>query len=1410
MMRFLLRFDQNSQAETTRLKLCVQGFSVGTEELKGVTRKLLFFIIFTFLLHHIYALDNGARFRKIGMNEGLSFNSVLCFIQDQEGFVWIGTRDGLNKYDGVENTIYRHQFHDSLSLSNNHINSLFQDSRGKIWIATANGLNVLDKENNSFKRFYSNNGAMSISHRYTKCIAEAPNGDIWVGASEGLNIFRNNADTVERLLVKNMVSNANNIIDMYFDLTGNLWLCTRGGLFFSQDYQSISRVFLDEPLEAGLDFFEFRDLIQDKNGLFWAATENYGLFSFSFSNGNPSNVKNYNQSNSGILSNQIRKLEMINEVLWMASLDGVDTFNPGKGTFTEITGEGLSQSSFHDILVDSDEGIWLASYTDGVNYYHLQNNLFPHVYQSLLPHEGLNDNSVTGFLDDGEKGLWVSTGGGGLNYFDKGAGEFIYFTEKNSSISNNNIKSMSFDQKGDLWIGTYNGLNYYSRKQRTFQTFFHKQNDPNSIIQNQIHAVHVDQFGDVWIGTNGGGIQVYHPEKDSFEVVSNNFLNINNIFQDQNNRLWIGSNGGVECVDLLTRELIDIQFKSETPDEKLFFVNNITSDIYGRILIGTQNHGLCIIDGSKINWLNQKNGFVSNTINAVIESSANTYWISTNNGLVNVGIKKNADSISFEHTEFDISHGLQSMQYYPSSVMKDQKGKLYFGGVNGYNAFYPKNITKRNYYPPIFISELTVFADNQNIKAFSYPLRKLTRDSSITLTYDERNILLKYGGINFVNPEQLYYRYSLGNNSQFWNDLKQQRTLNLTYLPIGKHELKLQATSNPDHWGESYQKINLTILPPFWRTWWAYLIYVIILAVLLYLYFYFSLQWADLKSSLLMGQFQKEKEKELHESKLRFFTDVSHELRTPLTLILAPIENILQQSDIKGRFRNQLQMIQRNGTRMFHLINQILDLRKLETGNERLQVAKGDIVKFVREICLAFDSVSGINQIDLKVTVDEESHLLWFDRDKMEVVFYNLLSNAFKYTPKHGNISLNIKKVTKAQLPSELSKKGSHGGIQISISDSGQGIPKEDLTNIFKRYYSKKDLVNKNPTGIGLELAKRMVDIHHGYISVNSEVETQETKGSTSFIIFLPNGKKHFETDEIINDFRSSEDVSQYTYDFIQREKQFELDAAVQIEAKETIQSKKKKTLLVVEDNAEVRSFITNLLQSEYNVIEAINGKNGLEQTLKYGPDLIICDIMMPEMNGIEMCREVKKDHRCSHTPVILLTARTAITFKFEGFETGADEYITKPFSASYLLLRIKNLLSQREILQNHFNTEKILEPKDLSITSVDEKLLKKAIDYINANISNTNITVNELSHELGLSRVHFYRKMKALTNMTAIEFIRSIRLRNACQLLEQGKFNIKEVKNYVGFENAEYFRKCFKEAYHMTPSEYAARHSRM
>ena len=1353
------------------------------------------------------------------MSTGLSHNSVLCVTEDHDHLIWIGTREGLNKYNSVDVTIYKQGIHDSTSLSNNHIICIYENKQNELWVGTARGVNRYDRLNDCFIEYLPGADSSNISNGYVRCIADGPGYKTWIGTSAGLNIYNSKTDSFKKIYLADNPTLDNNIIALFHDDQDRMWIGTKGGLYIYDQKQ-----FKEVPveLETNIPFhsIEIRDIKQDDQGLIWVSTEEHGIFALNYKNGHASVQRHFHTGNSKIISNSVRKFLIDGNDIWLATLEGLSILDKSTSKITNVTysienPEGISNSSLHDVIKDHAGGYWLATYTGGINYYHPQNNLFPHFKKIVGASNSLNSDAISGFLEDKEGNLFISTGDGGLNYQDQKTTKITtYTTGGKYDISNNNIKSIDDDQDGNLWIATYNGLNFFDRKTGRFAHYFFNPNNPNSLNNNQVHVVHVDEDGLVWIGMNGGVFQVFDPKTQIFTSLPDVGRIVTEVVcEDSKGKLWIGERYGLKCLDRKTRKLVDISHFTTGFEDQLCYLNWITEDSKGNIWIGTQSSGIIIFKDGHAYLFDTENGLSDNTINAILEDDFGDFWISTNKGISKIKYSEDEQGIPhLESTDFTTIHGLQGAQFEQGSAYKSQSGKLYFGGINGYNAFMPEDVIKKEYFPPVTFTELQInFKKNSPTNAESIFKVPINEAKQIELKYSERNIFLRFAGINFVNPNDTYYRYMLSGLDQDWIELGDQRTVNFTYLPIGEHKLLIQSSTNPSQWNDTYRRLMIKIDPPWWQTYWAYILYVIFLSGLLYAFFTYSQRWADLKNKLNMEQFQREKELELHESKLKFFTDVSHELRTPLTLILAPLEKIMMQKDVGAKLSSQLQIIQRNGNRMMQLIDQVLNLRKLETGHEKLQSAKGNIVSFLKEISLAFAEIASSKNIQFDYQASVEKIDLWYDRDKMEIIIYNLLSNAIKNTPEGGTIKMNLS-IEEQSFNSADGRqtKGKGRFAKIIVEDTGRGISDADLTQIFNRFYSANGKVNQSIKGIGvgLELTKRMVELHKGEISVESQQEAPDKKGFTRFAVLLPIGNKHLSPEEKLVDFKNSEDPSRYTHELSLREKLGNL-VPEQVDIKlPKISDKNKQTLLIVEDNQEVRTFVRDLFRDNYMVEEAADGLQGWKLATEIIPDLIISDIMMPKMDGIELCRKLKSDVRTSHIPVVLLTARTTLTFKYEGLETGADEYITKPFSAQYLILKVKNLIKQRNLLRQYFERESILQPENITVTSVDERLLKKAMDYIVQNIESPLISVEKLSHELGLSRVHFYRKIKALTNLTAVEFIRSVRLKRAAALLAQGKLNIKEVQNRVGFESADYFRKCFKAQFGITPSEYMAQKS--
>ncbi|MCX6327225.1 MAG: response regulator [Bacteroidia bacterium] len=1375
------------------------------------------------LLASLYVLltsfQKEIRFIKVNMETGLSHNSALCLIQDHVGFIWIGTRDGLNKFDGVYYTIYKHEFDDSLSISNNQVNCIFENDNNELWIGTANGLNKFDPARQSFTRFFAREDSTGISDNYIWSIGEDSDKNIWIGTTSGINIYSNKNNSFRRLFVNSEVSdNSNTIITIFKDSRENMWIGTRNGLYRKSD-NGFVRYYLEKEAEQNSKRFEIRNIYECQNGDIWVGTEGFGLYSFSMSPGADTVAHHLTTKNSRLSSNTIRKIiEKDEKTLWLGTMEGLSIFDKNTSELVNITysdenPEGISNNSVRDIIKDNQGGIWIATYAGGVNYYHPQKILFSLNSNFVDPKSTYKIKVVSVFLEESNGNLWIGTEGGGLHYYDQREDKYLHYLHSNGNgIVDNNIKSLAKDGRGNLWIGTFSGLSCLNIKTQQFTNYYNEKGLTNTLSNNQVHAIYIENDRRIWLGTNGGGLQILDQVTGNFfNVPGMGRKNINTIYTDKSDQVWIGSQDGISCIDKNSMKKIDVSPVPGKFKKTIIYVNFITDDSFGNIWIGTQGYGLFLNKGDSIYWFNTNNGLKDNTVNALLEGENGQLWITTNKGLSKVSLVEDKTGKYLKSKTYTINDGLQGYQFYPRSALKSKAGRLFFGGVNGYNQFLPGQITDTVFYPQVIFSELSIkFKISKPGDLNSPIMQPLNETSHLVLNYNQRDFTISFSGLNFISPENTCFRYMVKGLDQDWIDLGTQRFINFTYFPAGSYELMVKATTNPESWGNEYKSLQITILPPWWKTGWAFSIYALLLAVLLAAFFRYSQRWAKLKNELAMEHFQREKEMELHQFKMNFFTDVSHELRTPLTLILTPLEKIIMQPGFTNRVRNQFLTIQRNGLRMMQLINQILDLRKLETGHASIQVAEGNISRFLRETSLGFKEMAKSNEIALEFVSEYDTLQLWYERDKMEIVLFNLLSNALKNTPKGGKVMLSLS-VVDAEAIGYKSKNEllSDSYAQITVEDNGKGIPAENLDAIFNRFYSLKQEAGNQTfsSGVGLELTKRLVELHHGIIIVESRVAGKSREGETKFTVWLPMGKNHFGTSEIIEDFKNSEDPSLYTWEFQDREFAYdEFDIEPIIERSEN--PDEKPHLLIVEDNNGVRNFIKSLFVSNYFVEEAGNGEIGLEKAFKTIPDLIISDIMMPVMDGIEFCHRIKTDLRTSHIPVILLTARTAITFKYEGLETGADEYITKPFSAKYLLIRVKNLIKQRDLLKSHFQLEALCDPGTITLTSFDEKLLKKAVDFITENISDSSVNVNKLSKHLGLSRVHFYRKIKALTNMTAVEFIRGVKLKRAAHLLSQNKLSVKEVRNMTGFEDPDYFREAFKIQFGVTPSDYSAKKS--
>ena len=755
--------------------------------------------------------------------------------------------------------------------------------------------------------------------------------------------------------------------------------------------------------------------------------------------------------------------------------------------------------------------------------------------------------------------------------------------------------------------------------------------------------------------------------------------------------------------------------------------------------------------------------------------------------------------------KYGIQQGFPPQQYFRAACFKDEDGRLYFGGDDGFISFNPREVENIILYPSVAVTDVLIngapFLPRPQ-KTNQQP--NLGSQKSISLSYEQSSFVIQFIAPNFINPDNTWYQYQLLDILNDWQDLGNSNTINFAELKAGDYELRLRASSDPENFAEAYTSLNIHVDPPYWATHVAYLIYLGVILSMLYVFFAIARKWERLNQDLRIEHLELEKEKEFSQRRIRFFTDISHELRTPLTLILAPLEHIVQSNFGNAKIKNQLMLMLRHGDRMLQLINQLLDLRKMETGHLQLQAAKGNIARFVQEVSLSFRELAANRNIVFNTEDIPNKVTVWFDRDKFEIILFNLLSNALKFTPEFGKISVSIDEGGVGDTITEDDfLPAPKGLVRIAVQNSGRGIPGDQIEHVFDRFYSSPDKtsIKAYGSGVGLEIVKNLVELHKGKIKVESTYDENGIEGQTRFVLTMKRGNKHLSKNELHEAYKSSEDISNYRNPIpdVNISKQQEIDRAVVKKTHDTAQS----MVLVVEDNPEVRALVGNILEERFNVLLAGDGDEGLAMAFKHAPDLIISDIMMPGVDGIELCRKLKSDVNTSHIPVILLTARTAVTFKYEGLETGADDYIVKPFSVEDLRMRVVNLIRQRKMLKEKFGRSALNLPAEIALTSVDEKMMQRTIDFIIEHIGDIELTVERIAREIGMSRTNFYRKIKALTNMSAAEFLRKIKMDHAARLLKTNKVRVSEVASMVGISDTDHFRKCFKAQFGMTPKDY-------
>jgi len=1351
-------------------------------------KKSLCYFLFIFLSVHCFSQSSLYRLKNITTVNGLSQSSVIAIHQDLKGQMWFGTRDGLNRYDGSTISVFRNNPKDSLSICNNDILSIEGDKSGNLWVGTYNGLNCYNPVSNVFKHYFHGNSANTLCNNTIWNIKEI-NNEIWIATAGGLSIFNKSTQKFTSVShnSKNSSSLSNNfVLSIYKTKKGAIWVGTAKGLCQLISRKGDSFVF-KEFFTSNNERLYVQDIKEDKNGNLCVATKQHGLLKLD-SKSNKLIPFSQNLTDSDVRSIDFDK----NDVAWVGTYEGLFTIQ-NSGNVIKVYNnpdKKLSFGKIKSVFTDRKGSVWIGSYYNGISFWDESNNNFTNINQN----SGLSALSydVVSSLASNSNSIYIGTEGGGITVLDSKTG----VTSKIIGLAVNNVKSLYLSNAGILWIGTFTeGIAAYDTKSKRFVNELINPNLKSILKESGVYVIKKGRKeGVLWIGTFGKGLIRYDSNLKTYQMIGNdnyfdNFLTNNRVrtlLIDKKDNLWIGTQSGLNVINLNDFDNNTYHIKHYFFDNKLLSGDDILSlyqDKSNRIWVGTKAKGLYVYNGSNFNKINiKKDDFEVTSIHSLSEDDNSNLWMSTNFGIIKYNLKTKINFI------YDQNEGLVSNEFNDNAFLKIGNNQFYYGGPSGITYFNTKKLPVNQYSPQVLLTDFKIGNKSINVVTENELLEKsINYTKSITLSYDKANFTINFAIPNFINSTNNQYSYRLVGLDNEWTTTS-STFATFTIQKSGTYTFEVKGANNDGVWNESPTTLEIVVKPAPWKSWWAISIYLLLIWAALYGFVWIVKSKEKLRQELLLEYRESERSKEDNNAKLQFFTNISHEFRTPLTLILGPLQQILLNYNGSNEMYKKLLVIESSSNHLLKLINRLMDFRKYETNQFTLEAAEGNIVKYVKEIFLSFTEYAKDGGYKYTFESVDDEIVVYFDRLKLERVFYNLISNAFRYTPKGGEINVRIRKEKKE--------------VIIEVDDNGVGIPEIYVDKIFDLFFeiptNNEVQVNYNKgTGIGLSIVKNIVNLHKGVISV-----VNKPTNGVVFKVVMKLGSNHLTDEEIIKDFKISDDVAQY-------EVQLDNISNVDQEDINDIEvSEEKLTVLIVEDHKVLRSFMKNLLKKDYNVIVAENGAIGLKKALKFIPDLIVSDVIMPEMVGTELCAKIKENIKTSHIPVILLTSRSSLIYKIEGLESGADDYISKPFDLTEFKLRIKNLLVSKQRLKAKFSSEDSFTPSEIAVSSLDEQLLKKAFKVVEDNISNEQFDIPFFCAELGVSRTMLFTKIKAWTNFTPNEFIHEIRMKRAAQLLEQNKINISQISYKVGFNNPKYFSKCFQKKFGETPSQYQSKFS--
>ena len=1353
---------------------------------------ILFLILSVLTLHaektnYLYSFNSD-------LNEGISQLSVMTIYQDSRGYLWFATKNGLNRFNGKEYKIYHREDGNEQSLSNNSVTSITEDQEGFLWVGTSNGLNRIDLNTNEIKRYnLETNGlvANSISTVYTD-----RSGCLWVGTWEGLNRYNREGDHFEYIPKEDDTERAM-IVTLLEDSSGRFWIGTRNkGLLLCDHQMNLISQFTSESKNMPLNNNNITSIYEDDKKQIWVGCKSSGLNKINLRD---NEVTSYTNLNSGLSNNSVRCIIEWQGKLLIGTFDGIFDLDKATERIVKVAGyddinKSLSHYSVYCFCVDRDETLWVGTFAGGVNYL----NMFTNRFILHKPQEELNIRTgIYGAITyESPEDLWIATEGYGLLNYNKRTNESHYYLIDPSvrfAFNTNIIKSV-FYEDGYVWCGTTKGEIYkFNIKTKKF-SLYHQYP-----IEYSIYSIIRDHNDVLWVGGASTEFGLTCFVNDSLVTTFYNnvdepiyFSNVRCILEEEDGVFLLGSTAeGLLRFDTHKKQLT--KYSNEASVEKYRIPNNYISAIVrtksGEIWVSTYGGGIFQLDESKAirRIMTVREGLLDNNICTLVESSDQRLWMSTVNGLIMF------DPAKDEVRNYHRHNGIDIREFTLHSGIALPDGSLCFAGSNGFVTFHVEAMDKNNNIPPVVLEQLSVNNHPVKVGDESAILNKvLDGMETIRLAYNENNFSITYQALNYIYATQNQYAYKLEGYDTDWNYVGERNSAFYTNLSPGKYVFRVKASNNDGVWNEEGRSLAIVVQPPLWRTWYAYLFYVIALAAIIYGILYYVNIKRNLEAGLKMKQLEKQKQEEFHQAKIRLFTNFSHELRTPLMLIITPFEELVKRVDIPAELHDKLSIIYKNAQKLLLLVNQLMDLHKNQAGSMDLKVSEGDICEYIKEIYYAFNQIALTNEVKFTLNCTPKTINGWFDKSLLEKVVFNLLSNAFKYTASGESVLMEVSEVTLKELDPKrtdgLYKDENSQYVILKVKDSGKGIEEGEADKIFTPFYQIPETsgINLSGTGIGLSLVYTIVQLHRGVIYVDNT----ETKGAC-FVVILPVSRSAFSEEQI--ESREIDKIAEITNTE---------DISVSLPVTENKDQPKYKILLV-EDDKDVRDYLKKSLEAEYIVIEAADGVRAYEKVVQDFPDLVLSDIMMPKRDGLELCTMIKNDIRIGHIPVILMTARSMVVHIKEGFQAGADDYIVKPFNMDVLQTRIRSLLASREQLKKLYGKRFSPDVMGIEVKSADERFSQKLFDVIEKNISNEKLDVELLCTEIGISRANLYRKLKSITELSPMELIRNKRLEMAAKLLKESEMNVSEIASHLGFNSHSYFSNSFKTFYGCTPTEF-------